>query len=79
MRVIGAATIYLCYIANGSGNICIDVGLKPGDITASAIIIEEAGGIVTDHNGAPWNPDCKDILATNKNLHKKALDKLKKR
>ena len=79
VRVIGAATINLCYIANGSGNICIDVGLKPGDITASAIIIEEAGGIVTDHNGNPWNPYCKEILATNKKLHKKTLDILQKR
>ena len=79
VRIIGAATINLCYIANGSGNICIDVGLKPGDITASSIIIEEAGGIVTDHNGDPWHPDCKNILATNKKLHKKALDILKKR
>jgi myo-inositol-1(or 4)-monophosphatase len=79
LRVIGAATINLCYIANGSANICVDVNLKPGDITASAIIIEEAGGLVTDHEGNPWHPECKDILATNKKLHEKILAILKKR
>tara|TARA_Y100000310_G_scaffold235691_1_gene238840 strand:+ start:1446 stop:2207 length:762 start_codon:yes stop_codon:yes gene_type:complete len=78
IRIIGAATINLCYIANGSANICVDVGLKPGDITASAIIIEEAGGLVTDHEGNPWYPECKNILSTNRVLHETALSILKR-
>lgn len=77
-RIAGAATMNICYVANGSANICVESGLKPGDIAASSIIAEEAGAIITDHKGKPWHPRCKNIIVTNKYLHKKILELIQK-
>lgn len=39
------------YVANGAGEFCIDFNLKPWDMAATKIIIEEAGGKFTDIQG----------------------------
>ncbi len=39
------------YVANGGGEFCIDFNLKPWDMAATKIIIEEAGGKFTDIQG----------------------------
>jgi len=43
-RMMGAAALDLCYVASGRTDIFIETGLKPWDIAAGRIIVEEAGG-----------------------------------
>jgi histidinol-phosphatase len=47
------------------------------DIAALAVIVEEAGGRVTDLDGAPIGLDTRSIIATNGALHAPILDALK--
>jgi len=49
---------------------------KPEDFSAAALIVEKAGGKVTDIQGKPWTPFSKSIVATNGLLHDKLLSVL---
>ncbi len=53
VRVFGCAALELCYIASGIFDAFIDMRsmLRVTDIAASKLIVEEAGGIVTDGQG----------------------------
>lgn len=49
----GSAAIDLCAIANGSCEMFFEMVLQPWDVAAAKLIIEEAGGIITDFYGNP--------------------------
>ncbi|PIU81105.1 inositol monophosphatase, partial [Candidatus Micrarchaeota archaeon CG06_land_8_20_14_3_00_50_6] len=51
----------------------LELDLKIVDFPAGALIVEEAGGKVTDTKGKPWSLETKDFLATNGILHDKLL------
>ncbi len=53
IRILGSVALELCYVAAGKLDTFIDVrgSLRLTDIAAGKLIIEEAGGIVTDGNG----------------------------
>jgi myo-inositol-1(or 4)-monophosphatase len=73
IRRMGAAAIDMAYIAAGRLDFFWEFGLSPWDIAAGAIIIEEAGGKLSDTNGNQLDLFGGDILCSNKTLHKKAL------
>ena len=75
IRRIGSAAIELAYVAAGRVDIYLERNLKPWDYAAAIIIIQEAGGIITDYQGLPIDisKPC-DILAGNQIVH----DKLRK-
>ena len=70
VRRLGSAALDLCYTAAGRFDGYWEFGLKPWDIAAGALIIKEAGGLVTDTSGNLLDLFGADILATNKNIHK---------
>jgi len=51
MRRCGSAAIDLCFVAAGRYDAYWELGLKPWDLAAGALIVEEAGGVVTDLDG----------------------------
>jgi len=51
LRRIGSAATDLAYVAAGRFEAFYEHGLKPWDIAAGAIIIQQAGGKVSDFNG----------------------------
>lgn len=53
VRRSGSAAIDCCYAAAGRVGIYAERGLKVWDYAASVVIIEEAGGKITDWNGNP--------------------------
>lgn len=59
-------------VAQGSGELMLDYGLKPWDVAAIKPIVEEAGGRFTDWNDHPTihRPD---VLASNGKLHEETL------
>ncbi|MFC1666296.1 inositol monophosphatase family protein [Candidatus Omnitrophota bacterium] len=78
IRRFGAAALDLCYIASGRAAGFWEFELSPWDFAAGKLIIEEAGGKVTDKNGKKVNPFNKAyIVASNGAIHKKMLDILK--
>jgi len=65
LRRFGAASLDLAYVAAGRFDGFWESGLKPWDIAAGILLVQEAGGFVSDLNG-PGNPlDTGNILATN--------------
>lgn len=77
IRRLGSAAIDFCYVANGVFDGFWEVSLHPWDLCAGKLIVEEAGGLVTDFDGKPINIYSKQILATNSFIHQKMIDVMK--
>ena len=69
LRRAGAAALDLCYVAAGRFEGFWEHGLKPWDTAAGVVLVEEAGGRVSDFSGNPFRPDCKEIIASNGLVH----------
>jgi myo-inositol-1(or 4)-monophosphatase len=74
MRRTGTAAIDLCYIACGRLDGFWELQLKPWDTAAGKIIVEEAGGKITDYAGNPYSIYGKTILATNNLIHPEMVE-----
>lgn len=77
VRRFGSASIDLCYIAKGSFDGFWEFGLEPWDVAAGKIIVEEAGGVVTNMDGSTFNPKLKNILASNGILHQQMIESIR--
>lgn len=69
VRRDGSAAVDLCNVAVGRTDGFWEIELKPWDMAAGVLVIEEAGGRVTDFQGRPWTPETRDIVAANPILH----------
>ncbi len=74
VRRLGSAAIDFCYVAKGVFDGFWEVHLNPWDICAGKLIVEEAGGIVTDFYGKEIDIFSKQILASNKLVHSRMMD-----
>ena len=74
IRRLGSAAIDLCYVARGVFDGFWELFLHPWDICAGILIVEEAGGMVTDFNGKEIDIYAKRILASNKMLHPNLME-----
>jgi len=79
IRRDGSAALDLCYVAMGRFDGFWELKLNPWDVAAGKIVVEEAGGLVTDFGGKPFNIYGKEILATNGKIHKEMLKILQKK
>jgi myo-inositol-1(or 4)-monophosphatase len=78
VRRLGSAAIDLAYIAAGRFDGFWEVRIEPWDIAAGSLIVQEAGGKVTDVKGGPdFLSPTPSILATNGHIHKEMLAVLK--
>ncbi|MFM8841404.1 MAG: inositol monophosphatase family protein [Actinomycetota bacterium] len=66
IRRLGAAAVDLCHVASGMLDAYFEVGLKEWDKAAGALIIEEAGGIVTGGES-----ESSRLVAANPALHQR--------
>ncbi len=73
LRRFGSAALDLSYVAAGRFDGFWEWGLKPWDTAAGWLIVEEAGGRVTDFDGGPYDPWSPRILATAPSLHDEVL------
>lgn len=74
VRRLGSAAIDLCYVANGVFEGFWEVHLNPWDICAGKLIVEEAGGVVTNFQNEKIDIYSEQILATNTLVHKDMLE-----
>ncbi len=73
----GSAALDLCYLAMGRFDGFWELKLSPWDTAAGILIVEEAGGKVTDFSGGPFNIHLKEILASNGKIHQQMMEVLK--
>jgi myo-inositol-1(or 4)-monophosphatase len=69
IRRLGSAAIDLCWVACGRVDGFFEHSLNAWDSAAGYLIVEEAGGRVTDFNGDTFSPYNKKIIATNGSIH----------
>jgi myo-inositol-1(or 4)-monophosphatase len=73
LRRAGAASLDLAWTAAGVFDGFFELGLSPWDVAAGALLIEEAGGVVTDWNGG-GDYLAGDVLAGSPAVHKALLE-----
>ncbi|MBM2841792.1 MAG: Inositol-1-monophosphatase [Bacteroidetes bacterium] len=78
VRRLGSAALDLSYVASGRFDGFWEVNLNPWDIAAGLLLVQEAGGKVTDFSGAPSSIYNRQLLASNGIIHDAMLDVLKK-
>jgi myo-inositol-1(or 4)-monophosphatase len=69
VRRLGSAALDLCYVARGFFDGYWEIGLSPWDIAAGVLIVQEAGGIVTNFNGKTLDIWAGDVIAGNPIIH----------
>lgn len=77
-RRAGSAALDLAYVAAGRLDAYWEGGLCSWDIAAGILLVQEAGGIITNIEGASVNLDECDVLCANAKLHRQFLQLLKK-
>jgi myo-inositol-1(or 4)-monophosphatase len=66
----GAASLDLASVAAGRFDGFWELKLKPWDLAAGILLIEEAGGLVSDFDGLPMTLETQECMASNRLIHK---------
>jgi myo-inositol-1(or 4)-monophosphatase len=73
VRRAGSAALDLCNVAAGRFDGFWEFNLNPWDTAAGVLIVEEAGGRVTDFSGGPFQIASRETLASNGLVHEALL------
>lgn len=73
VRRAGSAALDLCYVACGRLDDFWEFNLNPWDTAAGVLMVEEAGGRVTDFHDQPFQLDSRETLASNGLIHEALL------
>jgi myo-inositol-1(or 4)-monophosphatase len=77
VRRDGAAALDLAYVAAGRFDGFYEEGLRPWDVAAGVLLVEEAGGSVTHYDGSPFRIYTPPIIASNGLVHEAMLEVLR--
>jgi myo-inositol-1(or 4)-monophosphatase len=69
LRRGGSAALDFCLLADGRVDGYWELGLAPWDVAAGVLIVEEAGGRVSDAAGRPVDVDRPEVVASNGRIH----------
>lgn len=69
LRLMGAAAAELCYVAAGRFDARVEAFIGPWDIAAGVLILQNAGGMVTDFKGGDEFYSGRQVLASNGKIH----------
>ncbi|NWF54159.1 MAG: inositol monophosphatase [Syntrophaceae bacterium] len=73
VRRAGSAALDLCYVAAGRFDGFWEMKLGPWDLAAGGLMVQEAGGKVTDFRGRPLALDGRQVLASNSRVHREMM------
>lgn len=76
IRRDGSAALDLCYVAAGRLDAYWEFKLHPWDVAAGSLIVEEAGGRVSDTSGGPAPASGAEVVASNSAIHDEVLARL---
>lgn len=77
VRRLGSAAMDLCYVAAGIFDLFWEINLKSWDVAAGWLLVEEAGGLVTDYSGRPHHLERAELLACTPELQATVIDLLR--
>jgi myo-inositol-1(or 4)-monophosphatase len=73
LRRTGSAALDLCYVAAGRFDGFWEVRLNPWDMAAGSVIVQEAGGRLTDFSGKDLSVYGQELVASNGHIHEAML------
>ncbi|MGA8850045.1 MAG: inositol monophosphatase family protein [Dehalococcoidia bacterium] len=73
IRKLGSAGLETAWVAAGKGEAYFSTRIEPWDVAPGVLLVQEAGGKVSDFQGNPWKPQTSDLLFSNKKLHEEIL------
>lgn len=76
VRMFASSALEICWIARGRMDARIFAHSEIWDHAAAALIVEQAGGVVTDWNGSNWDTTTNQLLVSNGLLHRDLLSVL---
>lgn len=79
VRRLGSAAIDLCWVACGRFDGFWEYNLNSWDVAAGYLIVQEAGGKITNFEGQPYSVFDKETLATNGHIHEEMLGLIRKK
>lgn len=79
LRRMGSAAIDLAYTAAGRFDAFYEMGLAPWDVAAGVLIVEEAGGFVSNFSGGPSVLFKREIIAAHPALAREFLHRVSKK
>jgi myo-inositol-1(or 4)-monophosphatase len=74
VRRLGSAALDLCYVAAGRFDGFWEQHLKPWDVSAGALIVVEADGLLTGMDGTAFDQAAAHLVASNGAVHRQMLD-----
>lgn len=74
IRRLGSAALDLAYVACGRFDAFYEYSLHPWDVAGGILLVQEAGGIISDFRGGNDYLFGKEIIASSTNLHKEIKD-----
>ena len=73
IRRAGSAALDLAYLVAGRFDGFWELKLKPWDTAAGCLMVEEAGGVISDIAGKKWQLQSPTLLASNGLIHKQMI------
>ncbi len=78
VRDLGCAALELAYVARGGLEANVDIGLFTYDFTAGTLLVQEAGGKITNFDGSPWKFPANYFIASNGVFHDVLVEEVRK-
>lgn len=76
VRIMGSAALGLAYVACGRLDLYFHFFLYPWDLCAGVVLVEEAGGVITEIEGQPIDIHSRTVLASNREVHRDFTDRV---
>ena len=77
MRKLGSAGLEIAWVATGRGEAYFTTKIEPWDVAPGVLLIQEAGGEVSDFHGDSWKLQTSDLLFSNGKVHQELRDLIK--
>jgi myo-inositol-1(or 4)-monophosphatase len=71
IRKLGSAGLETAWVGASKREAYFTTRIEPWDVAPGVLLVQEAGGKVSDFQGNPWQPKTSDLLFSNKKLHEK--------
>ncbi len=77
VRAMGSAALHLAYVAAGRLDAFWENDLNAWDLLAGAVLVQTAGGRVSDEDGSAYSLSTRHVVATNGKIHEQILADLR--
>ncbi len=77
LRRWGSAAVDLAYVASGRYDAFFEYSLQPWDVAGGLVLVQEAGGRITDFFGGQDYPSGSSLIASNGLIHEELLSVIK--